>query len=301
MVGAILALAIGDEKIAASWYCPVGLLALSMILFIWGIEKYGDAIDEDDVDKYLAWLLAYNFGTVSMFFGVATYIWLHYHTSWPLFAIIIIVAIVASWKWIKDFCYLLFASASDYEAYREELLGNCPPEKERDWLMTVHGFFRVHDFFRWLRKREKGDSFLPDADCFTRLQSSPIHGVGVFAIRDIPKGANVFKDDHSEMIWIDREEVLRESGEIRRLYEDFCVLNGDKYGCPDGFNNLTPAWYINEPPKGQEPNVVCDDDYDFFAARDIRAGEELTVKYGTYSDDPESDTALSEVSRDKKE
>jgi hypothetical protein len=36
MVGAILALAIGDKEIAASWYCPVGLLALSMILFIWG-------------------------------------------------------------------------------------------------------------------------------------------------------------------------------------------------------------------------------------------------------------------------
>jgi len=151
--------------------------------------------------------------------------------------------------------------------------------------MTVHGFFRS------LHKRKKDNSFLPDADSFTRLRPSPIHGVGVFAIRDIPKGKNIFKDDHSEMIWVDGKDVLKKDGEIRRLYDDFCVLNGEKYGCPDGFNNLTTAWYINEPPNGQEPNVVCGDDYDFFAARDIRAGEELTVKYGTYSDDPESDTA----------
>jgi SET domain-containing protein len=160
---------------------------------------------------------------------------------------------------------------------------------------------RVHAFLRELHKRKKDNPFLPDADNFTRLQPSPIHGVGVFAIRDIPKDKNIFKDDHSEIVWIDRKDVLMKSGEIRRLYDDFCVLNGDKYGCPDGFNNLTPAWYINEPPKGQEPNVVCGDDYDFFAARNIRAGEELTVKYGTYSDDPESDTALSEAPRNKKE
>ena len=150
MVGAILALAIGDKEITAFWYCPVGLLALSMILFIWGIEKYGDAVDEDDVDKYLAWLLAYNFGTVAMFFGVATYIWLHYHTSWLLFAFIIIVATSASWKWLYDIWYLLFASAARYEAYREELLGNRLCEKDPGWLVRAHGFFRG------LHRRKKG-------------------------------------------------------------------------------------------------------------------------------------------------
>ena len=45
MVGAILALAIGDKEIAAVWYCPIGLLALSMILFILGLERCGEAMD----------------------------------------------------------------------------------------------------------------------------------------------------------------------------------------------------------------------------------------------------------------
>jgi hypothetical protein len=31
------------------------------------------------------------------------------------------------------------------------------------------------------------------ADCYCRLQPSRIHGIGVFAIRDIPNGRNPFK------------------------------------------------------------------------------------------------------------
>lgn len=142
MTGAILALAIGDQEIKDSWYVPVGLLAFSMISFIWGHEKCIDAMDEDDVDKYLAWLLVYNLGTVAMFFGIATYIVLHYRPPWAIFAVILILAAAASSKWLCDICFLLFAGEAEYEAYREELLGQCQPEKESDWLMRIHHFFR---------------------------------------------------------------------------------------------------------------------------------------------------------------
>ena len=64
------------------------------------------------------------------------------------------------------------------------------------------------------------------------------------------------------------------------------VQDNGKYGCPNGFNNLTVAWYINEPLEGHEPNVECIGEYDFFAARDIEVGEELTVDYSTYNEIP---------------
>jgi len=282
MVGAILALAIGDREIAAHWHGPIGLLAFSMICFIWGLEKHGEAMDEDNVDKYLTWLLAYNAGSVAMFFGIEAYIALHYHVDWKAHTVIFFLATFASFKWLSDFMYLLFARGDDYEAYREELLGSRAPEKVRDWLMMVHGFIRP------LPKCERNGPFLPDTESFTRLRPSPVHGVGVFAIRNIAKGTNIFKDDQSDMIWIDGKVVSEKSGENRKLYDDFCVKRGGKYGCPKGFNNLTVSWYINEPLKGHDSNVVCGDEYDFFAARDIRAGEELTVDYSTYSGDPES-------------
>jgi len=162
MVGAILALAIADPKIERNWYWPVGLLALSMVSFIWGLEKCGEAMDEDDVDKYLAWLLAYNLGSVAMFFGLATYIGLHYwpavdqpnnQAGLPLLITMLAAATVFSQKWWNDIWYLLSANQVEYEAYREELLGDRKPEKELDWLMRLHGFFR-----RFQNKKEERKS-----------------------------------------------------------------------------------------------------------------------------------------------
>lgn len=278
MVGAVMALAVGDQEIKADWCWPIGLLFLSVVLFILGIEKYGEAVDEDDIDKYLAWLLAYNVGTVAMFFGIATYIALHYHVRLAAFLAILAIALVTSWKWFKDSYFLLFENKESYDAYREELSGDREPEENRDLLMTLHGL---------IRKRLHGRgaaAALPDVHSFTRLMPSKIHGVGVFAIRDIPKGTRIFDDDRSEMVWLKSSEIEGKSGEIRRLYNDFCVIKNGNYGCPKGFNNLTLSWYINEPAAGQGPNVVCCDKYDFVAARDILAGEELTVDYSTYSE-----------------
>jgi hypothetical protein len=279
MVGAIMALAIGDQEIKADWCWPIGSLFLSVVLFILGIEKYGEAVDEDNIDKYLPWLLAYNVGTVAMFFGIATYVGLHYHVKLAAFLAILAIAFATSWKWLKDSYFLLFENEDSYEAYRQELLGNREPEKDRDLLMMLHGFIRKH-----LHGRGTTPT-LPDVHSFTRLRPSKIHGVGVFAIRDIPKGTNIFGDDRSEMVWIKNSEIEGKGGEIRRLYDDFCVIKNGKYGCPKGFNNLTVSWYINEPAAGQRSNVVCCGKYDFVAARDIRAGEELTVDYSTYSEE----------------
>ena len=280
MVGAILALAIGDKEIAGVWYWPIGLLALSMISFILGLERCGEAMDEDDIDKYLAWLLIYNFGSIAMFFGIASYMGMHYHVSWTLLIIILLVALVASLKWIRDIYFLIFASDADSEEYREELLGNRLPQKQ--WDLVMH----LYVFCRRMHKRKDKESCLPDTNSYTRLRPSQIHEVGVFAIRNIPKGINIFSDDKSEIIWIDKEMIQSKSGEVRGLYDDFCVFNNNKYGCPNGFNNLTIGWYINQPLEGQEPNVVCNNEYDFFAAKDICAGEELTVDYSTFSDNP---------------
>ncbi len=53
------------------------------------------------------------------------------------------------------------------------------------------------------------------------------------------------------------------------------------YGCPKNFNQLTPSWYLNH---SDHPNVAFDSNDEFFALRDIRANEELTVDYSTYSE-----------------
>lgn len=129
---------------------------------------------------------------------------------------------------------------------------------------------------------------LPHENVYTRLGVSKIHGIGVFAIVDIPINTLIFSEDKSKMVWFKEEELkLQELPEkFKTLYKDFCVIlkNGDSkvYGCPDNFTNLTISWYLND---SKSPNVSCDNHYDFYALRDILAGEELTTNYETYNDE----------------
>ena len=127
---------------------------------------------------------------------------------------------------------------------------------------------------------------LPHVGVFTRIRPSRVckGGVGVFAIRSIKKGTCIFPDDTDRVRRIKGESLRDLPDELRRLYEDFAVIKPDYYLCPASFNRLTVSWYLNEPIKGGRPNVRCDKSYDFFAIREIKAGEELTVLYPMYSD-----------------
>jgi hypothetical protein len=105
----------------------------------------------------------------------------------------------------------------------------------------------------------------------------------VFAIRKIRRGTDIFPGDNDEIVWVHRTRLRGLPRGVRKLYEDFCIITdkGRRYGCPTNFNRLTVAWYLNS---SEHPNVVCGKDYRFFAKRDIRAGEELTVDYSTYNE-----------------
>jgi SET domain-containing protein len=123
---------------------------------------------------------------------------------------------------------------------------------------------------------------MPHEHVYVRLGPSAIHGVGVFAIRDIPRGAPVFGVDDAPVSRVPAASVRRLRGESRQLYEDFGVVHGNEYLCPPSFNLLTVSWYLNH---SETPNTRCDKDLRFVATRRIRKGEELTADYGAYSDD----------------
>ncbi|MGD1046719.1 MAG: SET domain-containing protein-lysine N-methyltransferase [Bacteroidota bacterium] len=122
----------------------------------------------------------------------------------------------------------------------------------------------------------------PHYGVYTRIRPSQHDkgGVGVFAIIDIPKGTSIFYGDTEELLWKNEKDIPRQPVEIRKLYDDFCVIENDQYGCPRNFNQMTIAWYLNH---SKRPNVVCNKDFDFIANKDVKAGEELTVDYRTYN------------------
>jgi hypothetical protein len=129
----------------------------------------------------------------------------------------------------------------------------------------------------------KSDS--PHRGVYVRIKPSSKHigGVGIVAIKSIPKNTKIFAGENEEMTWIAKRS-LPKSGSLRKLYDDFAVIRDDRYGCPVSFNRLTPAWFMNS---SKRPNTRCDENYDFYTTRQIRPGEELTIDYSSFSDEPE--------------
>ncbi len=108
--------------------------------------------------------------------------------------------------------------------------------------------------------------------------------IGVRAIRRIKRSTYVFAPDDDETAEVSEAAVKDLPKPIQDLYDDFCVLKGDKYVCPSSFNKLTPSWYANH---SDHPNIAPDEDLRFYALRDIAAGEDLFARYPDYSEDEE--------------
>jgi SET domain-containing protein len=120
----------------------------------------------------------------------------------------------------------------------------------------------------------------PHDGVYARIGTSRVHGVGVRAIRDIPKGARVFRGESERVVWVSRAWVRRLPAALRALYEDFGMLWGERIGVPPTLNMLSVGWYVNH---SDRPNVEAGDDGRFRTLRRIRKGEELTADYRTFA------------------
>jgi hypothetical protein len=123
------------------------------------------------------------------------------------------------------------------------------------------------------------------ADCYCQLQPSPIHGIGVFAIRDIPKARNPFKTltkySVPGSVRITDEELAVLPPKLTALIQALFVptTEGKLYIPTCGLNVIYLDSYINHSP---HPNLRTKDGVRFITTRRIREGEEMTVDYRTY-------------------
>ena len=119
------------------------------------------------------------------------------------------------------------------------------------------------------------------ASTYVMIKPSPLHGIGVFAIRDIPKGtSNIFSKGVGDWIKVSKEEVDALPQHSKDLIDNHCLFDEDFYFIPDyGFKLVDLVIYLNH---SDTPNVISlNDGEEFEAIRDIANGEELLVDYGT--------------------
>src|SRR5882757_6748844 len=116
-------------------------------------------------------------------------------------------------------------------------------------------------------------------ETYVMLKPSPVHGIGVFAIRDIPKGCrNMFSKDNGEWIKLPITDVEALPESSRDLVETYCLYDEEHYYVPDyGFKKMDMVNYLNH---SAQPNVRSVNDGEYFEAMtDIPAGQELLVNY----------------------
>ena|SRR5688572_5600262 len=125
-------------------------------------------------------------------------------------------------------------------------------------------------------------------ETFVTLQPSPVHGIGVFAIRDIPCGCrSIFSRNVGEWIKLPISDVERLPAHSRNLVETYCLYDEEYYFVPDyGFKVMDMVNYLNHSPI---PNIMSVNHGEWFEAiTDIPAGSELLINYGLIVDGTEA-------------
>ena len=117
---------------------------------------------------------------------------------------------------------------------------------------------------------------------YLMLKPSPIEGIGVFAIRDIPKGCrDMFSkpDDEEDWIKVSKKEIENLPVAIQLVVENYCLYDEVHYFVPaGGFKKLDLSLFLNH---AEIRNLISVNEGDYFeATRDISAGEELLIDYG---------------------
>lgn len=117
-------------------------------------------------------------------------------------------------------------------------------------------------------------------ETYVALKPSAVHGIGVFAIIDIPKGCrNLFSKNVGDWIKLPISDVEKLPEHSRSLIETYCLYDEEHYFVPDyGFKVMDLVNYLNH---SSVPNVISVNDGEYFEALvDIPAGTELMINYG---------------------
>ena len=131
-------------------------------------------------------------------------------------------------------------------------------------------------------------------ETFCKIGISNIAGVGVIAIKDIPKGTEVFKCCNEELFGSDKpmeihnNELVGVETSILEYINNFMVSSGPNLRPLPfrGLNSMNIIFYLNHSDSPNTGFSTSGDDYDFVkfvTIKNIKKGEELTEDYNNLS------------------
>jgi len=110
---------------------------------------------------------------------------------------------------------------------------------------------------------------------YTELKPSLVcSGVGVFAIKEIAVGTDIFYNSKKDIFF---KWSLVTDTDVRKLIERLCHTNDQGFYISDHPVNLGMSYYVNH---HDMPNVEYNEQLDtYIAIKNITKGEELLVNY----------------------
>ncbi len=126
-----------------------------------------------------------------------------------------------------------------------------------------------------------------EENVYCRLRPSKVHGVGIFAIRDIPKGKDPFKSFLPYKFVAVPAASVFDNPHIDPAVKEFAsdmysVMKGKLYLYKGGMNGIDISFFLNH---SKKPNLTVRKGGEaFVTARKIKKGEELFSDQSTYSE-----------------
>jgi SET domain-containing protein len=131
-------------------------------------------------------------------------------------------------------------------------------------------------------------------DIYCRIGVTSTHGVGVIAIKDIPKNTNPFNNlstyKKERIIFLSKDDLKNVNKNVVKIIGDFFdgAGSGSYSVLYDGPNYMNISYYMNH---SNNPNIIpinipeISNFFSFITLRDIKEGEELTFDYTNFSND----------------
>ena len=114
---------------------------------------------------------------------------------------------------------------------------------------------------------------------YCRLEVSDIHGVGVFAIKNIPEGIDPFSPYKESGYFISPVNELEDiDSNVLRIFSDG-FFSPEGYQLFELHNYSFYPSYVNNSELDKANIMLGETESGFITARDIQAGEEITSNY----------------------
>ncbi len=115
-------------------------------------------------------------------------------------------------------------------------------------------------------------------DCYVQLKPSKVcNGVGVFALRTIPKNTILFTDVEPDSNLIPWERLKHADQQVINYLNSICNTSEKGVYLNRSINNINITYYVNH---STQPNIIHDNTLDRYTTiTDIQPGQELLCTY----------------------